>query len=80
MTIEQLTTFLAWNSVIHIGLLLLATLMLMFAGDWITGLHKSMFAVEKEAMNKIYVAYLSAYKLLILVFCLVPYLVLQALY
>lgn len=77
MTLEQLTTFFAWNSAINIGLLLLATLFLTVMRDWVMGIHSSMTGVDKADLPKLYFQYLAGYKLLVLVFCVVPYIVLR---
>ncbi len=77
MTIEQLTTFFAWNSAINIAFLLFAALALAVFRGWAMGIHSAMTGVAQEDLPKLYFQYLSAYKVLTLVFCVVPYLVLR---
>ena len=77
MTIEQLTTFFAWNSAINIVFLLIAALALAVFRGWVMGIHSAMMGVEEADLPKLYFQYLSAYKVLTLVLCVVPYLVLR---
>ena len=79
MTLDQLTTFLAWSSVVHIAFLLFATFMLFALRDWAMGIHSAMLGVDRVDLPRLYFQYLAGYKLLILVFFIVPYLVLRLL-
>lgn len=73
MTITSLITFLGWCSVINLFLLLFATLFLIFAGKFAANFHSKLFAMEPEKLSVLYVTYLSNYKVLIIIFNLVPY-------
>jgi len=79
MTIDQLTTFLGWSSLVHIVLLSVATIMLTLLRNWAMGLHVAVTGVDRAALPGFYFQYLAGYKLLILVFFVVPYLVLRLL-
>ncbi len=77
MSIEQVTAFFGWCSVINIGFLWFTALMLIFAGDWAKGIHSRMFKVKKEDLGNMYFNYLAYMKLLIIVFNVVPWLALK---
>jgi len=76
-SIEVLTTFFGWCSVINIGVLVLTTVVLMLMKDAISSIHAKLFGVNQENLPLIYFGYLGNYKVAILVFNLVPYLALK---
>ena len=78
MTIELLTKFLAWCSIVNIGLLLLWSFAVMFMRDQIFNLHSKFFKLSHETFNAIHYGGLGLYKLFLWVFNLTPYLVLRA--
>lgn len=69
--------FLGWNSVINIGFLLLATALLIAMKSSIQALHSRLLGVSVSDLPALYFEYLGRYKLLIIVFNLVPYIVLR---
>jgi len=77
MTIETLTIFLGWCSVINIGLLLFSTLMLIVIRDFAIKLHSGLFGVNPEELPITYLQYLGNYKIAIIVLNIVPYIALK---
>jgi hypothetical protein len=77
ITIAQLTVFLGWASLINIGLLLFSTLMVVLCRDWAVGIHSKMFNLDPATVPKMYFEYLGQYKVLVLVFNVVPYIALR---
>lgn len=77
MTICQLTTFLGWASIIHIGFLLFATIMLVLMRDFVLRTHSRFFDIDKELLPAIYFKFLAGYKALSLTFFIVPYFTLK---
>ena len=77
MSLDQLTTFMGWNALIQIVLLSVVALFLIFARNWIARIHSAMMGVEVSALPVLYFQYVAVYKLLVIVFVLVPYLVLR---
>ena len=77
MTLETLTTFLGWSTLINTGFLLLATIALVMFKDSITTLHGSLFGLDPDDLKRAYFQYLAQYKIVIVVFNMVPYLVLR---
>ncbi len=77
MTIEQLTAFLGWCTAINIAVLVLATLALILMKDFAARVHGGLFDLEKRVLEEQYFQCLAQYKILILVFNLVPYIALR---
>lgn len=77
MSIEDFTLFLGWVTAANIGLFALAVLVVSSNKDKITKFHSKLFGLKKEDLLKAYFEYLGRYKLMIIFFNLVPYLVLR---
>jgi hypothetical protein len=77
MGIESLTQFFAWCAAINIGFLLLATLFLALLRGFALSVHTKMFALSKEDVLRAYFQYLAQYKIVALVFSVVPYIALR---
>ncbi len=77
MTIESLTTFLGWCSVINIGVLLFSTLMMIVMQDFVIKIHSGLFKVNPEALPMLYLQYLGNYKIAIIMLNIVPYVALK---
>ena len=77
MDLESLRAFLGWCAVFNIGFLLLSTLAVAAAGPLARKLHRVLFPLTDEELSRAYFQYLAQYKLLLLVFNIVPYLVLR---
>lgn len=76
-SLETITSFLGWCSLINIGFLIFTTLIIKVAVDPIARIHSNMFSVPESELPMLYLQYLSAYKIAIIVFNLVPYLALR---
>jgi hypothetical protein len=76
-SIQSLTTFFGWCSVINIGVLLFSTLALLAMQGPISAIHSKMFGVKPENMPTTYFQYLGNYKIAILVLNVVPYFALR---
>jgi len=74
---EKLTIFLGWSTLINLIFLSLVALILMVAKEKIVYLHKKWFDLSPGELDKLYFQYMANYKVLIIVFNLVPYLVLR---
>lgn len=75
--LQSLTTFLGWCSLINVGILLLSTAIILFAKRTILQLHSQMFSVTESQLNQLYLQFIAHYKMLILIFNLVPYIALK---
>ena len=72
-TAIQLTEFLAWASILNIALLCLSTIIFMSMRETVTRVHSKIFSIPESELPLVYFKFLANYKLLIWVFCLVPY-------
>ena len=77
MSLEIIRDFLGWCSLINFGLLLYWFLMFIFAHDFIYKLNSRWFPMSNECFNTIHYAAMAFYKLSIILFFFVPYVVLQ---
>tara|TARA_R110002167_G_scaffold66677_4_gene188745 strand:- start:940 stop:1191 length:252 start_codon:yes stop_codon:yes gene_type:complete len=77
ITLEQLTELLGWASILNIGILLFASIMLVLMRSLITSIHSKMFGIPENELAIIYFNYLANYKTLSFVFTIAPYLALK---
>ncbi|MEP3428733.1 MAG: DUF6868 family protein [Roseibium sp.] len=77
MTLDHLTHFLAWCTLINIALLLFSTVCLYAFSEQVRKIHSKLFDIDENKLPGIYFKYLAAYKILIIVFNLVPYIALR---
>ena len=77
MNIETLTTLLGWSTVINWGILFLWFLMMVIARNWVYQVHTQWFNINKERFEEIHYQLMGLYKLMIILFNLVPYIVLR---
>lgn len=77
MELRTLRDFLKWCTMINVILLLFSSLMLLAMGDFIHALHGQLFHMTKESFDVVIYSLLGGYKILILVFNLIPYVALR---
>jgi len=77
MNMEMLTRFFMWCSVLNGGLLMLSFLMTAFAGDFLYRMHGRWFPMPREQFNGILYGVLALYKILVFLFCIVPWVALS---
>jgi hypothetical protein len=73
MDIQIFTKFFMWCSIINGALLILSALLLTFMQDFIYSLHGKLFPLPRETFRVIIYSFLGGYKILFIVFNLVPY-------
>jgi len=76
MTLINLQTFFMWCTIIDGMLLIVAALVCAFAGDWVYRMHGRLFALPRESFNVVIYALIGVFKIVFLVFNLVPWLTL----
>lgn len=76
MTIENLTTFLGYCTVINMAMLLFATVVLVLFSEPVKKIHSALTKVNHDQLPELYFQFLGNFKLAILVFNLTPYLAL----
>ncbi len=72
MDIQTLKSFFIWCTIINVALLLLATLICIFAPDLLYNIHGNLFTIPRETLNVIFYSWLGLYELFIFVFNVVP--------
>ncbi len=73
MSVEMLREFLGWCAVINYGILLVWSLVFMFAHDWMHRFHGHWFRLSVEQFDTLHYAAMAMYKIGIFLFNLVPY-------
>ncbi len=76
MDIQTLTAFFMWCTILNVALLLFSSLMCICAGDWAYRIHSKLFSISKETFNVVIYSFIALYKLLVIVFILIPYIAL----
>jgi hypothetical protein len=76
MTVEIIRTFLAWCSVINVGLLILWWLLFTLAHDLVYRIHGKRFKLSVEKFDEIHYAGMAFFKMSIILFNIVPYIAL----
>lgn len=77
MTMQSLTDFLGWASVINIAILMLSTIGLIAMRETITSIHSTLFGLDEKDLGRAYFQYLAQYKIAIIVLNITPYLALK---
>lgn len=76
MSIETLRNFLLWCTALNYGLLLVWFLVFALAHDWLQRLHGRWFRLSKDQFDAIHYAGMAIFKIGIMLFNLVPFVVL----
>jgi hypothetical protein len=72
-SLETLTAFFGWCTVINVGLLMVAAVVLGLMRGPISQIHAKMFNLNESDLSREYFRYLAQYKIAVLVLNLVPY-------
>ena len=73
LDIQTLTQFFMWCTIIAGGLYLLTALACLFLPNFIYGLHSKWFKLSRESFNTILYCYIALFKILYIIFIVVPY-------
>ena len=73
MVIFTIKTFFMWCTIINVLLLIISFLVCTLAGDWVYGMHSKWFPISREVFNIAIYSFLGLFKILILVFNIVPW-------
>jgi hypothetical protein len=76
-SMETITAFLGWCTVINIAILAIATIGIITMRGFVSRIHASLFDLDQAALSRAYFQYLANYKIMIFIFNLVPYLALK---
>ena len=73
MALEQLTDLFKWMTIINIGLLVLSSVLVMVLKNFICTMHGKLFGIKEDNVATVVYGYLGMFKVLVIVFNLVPY-------
>lgn len=76
MALETLRSFFMWCSIINFGLLMLTFLLCVTAADWTYKIHGRWFSLSRGTFDAILYSFLGFFKLLVIVFNIVPWIAL----
>jgi hypothetical protein len=77
MTIDLLTEFFKWCTVMNGALLIFWSAIVLFAPSFVYNLHAKWFTMSQDAFDKAMYYFLGGFKLLFVIFNLVPFLALS---
>ncbi|NOR55955.1 MAG: hypothetical protein GQ531_07075 [Sulfurovum sp.] len=77
ITIETMIEFLGWCSVINIGILIFYSICIIIFTDTMVKIHTKMFDLDKNYVIQAYFKYLAQYKIILIIFNIVPYFALK---
>ena len=77
ISLETLTAFFGWMSVLNIGFLAITSLLLMVFRDKFAALHAAVLGLDEAEVKKGYFSYLANYKILTFVTSVMPYMALK---
>ena len=73
MTLEQIQEFFKWCTIINFGLMIFSVLMIFVLRDMAYKIHGKLFKLSEENINKAMYYFLGFWKILIFVFCAIPW-------
>ena len=76
MSIETLTAFFKWCTILNAAILIYSSLFLCFAPGFVYRLQSKWYSISRESFDIIAYSYLGVFKVLFIVFSLVPWLAL----
>lgn len=77
MSVEIITKVLAWCTTINLALLILGAILFRISRGWIFRIHGRWYNLSNDQFNAINYGAIAFYKILFLVFNLIPYLALR---
>lgn len=77
MDMEQVTAVFGWMLLINLAVYTLAAVFIVFARDWTAKLEARITGVPEGEWPRLFIDYLSRYKVAIMVFNLAPYVALR---
>ena len=77
ITIESLTQFFGWCSVINIALLTFTTLIILILRGPILTIHSKLFNIKEDKLQLLYIQFIALYKIAIIMLNVTPYIALK---
>jgi hypothetical protein len=76
-SMQAVAAVLGWSTVLNMGFLAFAAILLLVAGGPIRRIHAGMYGLSEDDLSRAYFQYLAQYKIMIFVFNLAPYVALR---
>lgn len=76
MRYQNIKRFFMWNSIVNICILTFYCLIIIGAKNYLYAMHSKLFSLDKESFAQLVYLFLGLYKIIIVVFNLIPFLVL----
>jgi hypothetical protein len=73
MDIQTLTAFFMWCTVINGALLVLSATVFMLAPEFVYRMQSKWFPISRETFNVVFYSFLGLFKILFLIFNVIPY-------
>ena len=73
MDIDTVRAFFMWCTILNGGLLVLSAVVCVFAGDWVYRMNTRWFPIPRDTFNVLVFSFIGLFKMLVLVFNLVPF-------
>lgn len=77
MDLDRLQEFLLWSLLVNAGIYIISLVGVLSLRRFLWKIHAKLFGVSEETVNKVVYLYLAFYKLLLIVFNLVPWIAIQ---
>ncbi len=76
MDIITIRTFFMWCTIINGAMLIGSSLVYVFVADWVYSIHGRLFHVSRDTFNTLFYSFIAIYKMLWILFNLVPWIAL----
>ncbi len=76
MDIVVVRTFFMWCTILNVALLIITAAVLTFGGDFVYRMHGRWYPMQRETFNAVMYMFVGLFKIVVIVFNLVPYLAL----
>ena len=76
MDIQTVTTFFMWCTILNLGFLILTSIVCIFFADFSYRMNNRFFSISREAFNVLLVSFIGLFKIVVIVFSVIPYIAL----
>ncbi len=76
MDIPTLQSFFMWCTILNLGLLIVTSLVCTIAGNFVYWIQSLFFSISRETFDLVVYCWIGFYKIVVLVFCFVPWMAL----
>jgi len=77
MDITTIKMFFMWCTILNLGILIFSSIMCMFCADFSFRMNNRFFGISREAFNTLICCFLGFFKVIVIVFSIIPYIALE---